>query len=122
MIFAIIALGVAIIAAVVFGVMYIHNSGCELIGATVAGTAAILLAVYLPVRCIEAKTNKALMQAHLENPTNYTYSQFAEHNALVTKLRVWHGTIFSFYNDVDLKTIDIDNISHKVIVENKENN
>lgn len=117
-----IGLVVAIIAAVVFGVMYVHNMGCELLVAVPAGITAVILAVLLPLFCIEAKTNKALMQSHIENPTNYTYSQLAEHNELVTKLGVWHGTIFSFYNDVDLKTIDIDNISQKVIVENKENN
>jgi hypothetical protein len=67
---------------------------------------------------IEAKTNKALMKAHLESPSNFTYSQLAEHNELVTKSKVWQGTIFSFYNDVDLQTIDIDNVSQKVRVSN----
>ena len=120
--FMIIALVVAVIAAVVFGIMFVENYGCEILVSVMAGFAAIVLAFLLPASCIKAKTNKALMQAHLENPTNYTYSQLAEHNELVAKLRVWHGTIFSFYNDVDLKTIDIDNISQKVMVEGKENN
>lgn len=118
MVFMTITLVVAIIATVVFGVMYVHNDGYELIGAFAAAVLAISLAVILPVSCVEAKTNKALIQSHIENPTNYTYSQLAEHNELVTKLGVWHGTIFSFYNDVDLKTIDIDNMSQKVMVEN----
>ena len=108
MVFMIIALVVAVIAIVVFSIMFVHNDDFEFL---VGIFAATVLAVFLLLNCIDAKTNKALMQAHLENPTSYTYSQLAEHNELVTKLRVWQGTIFSFYNDVDLKTIDIDNIS-----------
>lgn len=56
------------------------------------------------------------MQSHLEYPVHYTYIQLAEHNEFVIKAKVWQGTIFSFYNDVDLQTIDIDNVSQKVIV------
>ena len=114
-----IGLVVAIIATVLFAIMYIYNEGLELLGAVISGSTAITLAVLLPYCCVEARINKALIQSHLENPTNYTYTQLAEHNELVTKLGVWQGTIFSFYNDVDLQTIDIDSVSQKVVVEPK---
>lgn len=81
---------------------------------------AFILLVCLICCSVDAKENKALMQAHLDNPTNYTYSQLAEHNELVTKAKVWQGTIFSFYNDTDLQTIDIDSISQKVIMQTND--
>lgn len=85
-------------------------------GAFLSGICLITASVLLAGYGCDAKINKALMQSHLESPTNYTYVQLAEHNELVTKCKVWQGTIFSFYNDVDLQTIDIDNVSQKVIV------
>ena len=119
MIFMTVGLVVAIIATVLFVIMYIYNDGLEIFGAVISGVIAITLAVVLPNCYLEARINKALIQSHLENSTNYTYTQLAEHNELVTKLRVWQGTIFSFYNDVDLQTIDINSVSQKVVVEPK---
>ena len=119
MIFMTVGLVVAIIATVLFVIMYIHDGGLEIFGAFISGVMAITLAVVLPTYCLNAKINKALIQSHLENPNNYTYTQLAEHTELATKLRVWQGTIFSFYNDVDLQTIDINSVSQKVVVEPK---
>lgn len=115
-----------VIAVIVAVGLFWYTFECDSVGSMLGGLVSLIVAVTLavctPVFWNEAKINKALIQAHLENPTNYTYTQLAEHNELVTKLGVWHGTIFSFYNDVDLKTIDVDSISQKVVVENKENN
>lgn len=122
MIFMTIGLVVAVIATVLFIIMYVNNEGWEFIGAVMSGITAITLAFLLPYHCIGARINKALIQSHLENPTNYTYTQLAEHNELVTKLGVWQGTIFSFYNDTNLETIDIDSVSQKVVVEPKKEN
>ena len=68
---------------------------------------------------VDAKKDMAIMRSHIENPTYYTYSQLAEHNEHVAKLKFWQGTIFSFYNGEDLETIDIDSVSQKVVVEPK---
>lgn len=89
-------------------------------GAFVSIVIAIMLGVCTLCSWADAKENKALIKAHLENPTCYTYTQLAEHNELVTKHKVWQGTIFSFYNDVDLQAINIDNVSQKVIMDSKE--
>lgn len=125
MVFMTIGLIVTAIVTVLCIIMYAYASYGftalgAFVGAFVAGLSAIILAVLLPGFWSDARINKALIQSHLENPSNYTYTQLAEHNELVTKLRVWQGTIFSFYNDVDLKTIDIDSVSQKVIVEPKK--
>lgn len=117
-----------IIAIIVFTVSAVlcilheanNYSDAALIGGILTGSIAFGLLVGVIVLGVSAKQNKALMKAHLENPTYYTYSQIAEHNELVTKAKVFQGTIFSFYNDVDLQTIDIDNVSQKVIIEPKD--
>ena len=114
-----VGLVVAIIDTVLSVIMYIHDGGLEIFEAFISGVIAITLAAVLLTHCLEARINKALIQSHLKNPNNYTYTQLAEHNELVTKLRVWQGTIFSFYNDVDLQTIDINSVSQKVVVEPK---
>ena len=119
MIFMTVGLVVAIIDTVLSVIMYIHDGGLEIFEAFISGVIAITLAAVLLTCCLEVRINKALIQSHLENPNNYTYTQLAEHNELVTKLRVWQGTIFSFYNDVDLQTIDINSVSQKVVVEPK---
>lgn len=122
MVFLIIFSVVATVATVLLGIYAEKGTsdGAE-VGAWVSGIAAFILVVLLICCGIEAKENKALIQAHLDNPTNYTYSQLAEHNELVTKRKVWQGTIFSFYNDTDLQTIDIDSISQKVIIDSQNN-
>ena len=121
MVFMIILLVVAIVATVLLGLYYAKkDSDCAEFGAWVSGITAFILVVTLICVWIDAKTNKALIQAHLDNPTNYTYSQLAEHNEFVTKAKVWQGTIFSFYNDTDLQVIDIDNVGQKVIIDSKE--
>ena len=121
MVFMIILLVVTIVATVLLGIYAAKESsdGAEF-GAWSSGIIAFIIVVCIICLGIEAKENKALIQAHLDNPTNYTYSQLAEHNELVTKKKVWQGTIFSFYNDTDLQVIDIDNISQKVIVDSKD--
>ena len=122
MVFLIIGIVVAVIAAVLCCVWDYHNgwwSGAS-IGSAIFGVIAFMLMVIVIHAGLDAKAEKALMQAQLENPSNYTYSQLAEHNEKVAKYRVWQGTIFSFYNDVDLQTIDIDNVSQKVIIDSKE--
>lgn len=121
MVFMIILLVVAIVATVLLGIYADKeiSDGAEF-GAWVSGITAFILVVCLICLGIEAKENKALMQAHLDNPANYTYSQLAEHNELVTKRKVWQGTIFSFYNDADLQVIDIDSVSQKVILDSKD--
>lgn len=120
----IIGIVMAVIAAVLCVVWNYHEcwfsywAECvSIISGIIAG---MLMLVFIGF-WVDAKTNKALMKAHLENPSNFTYSQLAEHNELVTKSKVWQGTIFSFYNDVELQTIDIDNISQKVTIDSKEN-
>lgn len=114
---------VAVIAAVFFGVWNYHK-GWRLdwatSGSVISGFIAGMLMLIVICVGIDAKENKALMKAHLENPSNFTYSQLAEHNELVTKSKVWQGTIFSFYNDVELQTIDIDSVSQKVTIDSKE--
>lgn len=121
MVFMIILLVVAIVATVLLGIYADKeiSDGAEF-GAWISGITAFILVVCLVCLGIESKENKALIQAHLDNPANYTYSQLAEHNELITKRKVWQGTIFSFYNDTDLQVIDIDNISQKVIIDSKE--
>ena len=121
MVFMIILLVVAIVAAVLLGIYADKeiSDGAEF-GAWCSGIIAFITVITLICVCIDAKTNKALMQSHLDNPANYTYSQLAEHNEFVTKAKVWQGTIFSFYNDTDLQVIDIDNISQKVIIDSKD--
>ncbi|MEE3413512.1 MAG: hypothetical protein VZQ58_06510 [Bacteroidales bacterium] len=117
----IILLVVAIVATVLLGIYADKeiSDGAEF-GAWCSGVIAFVIMVCLICVCIDAKENKALIQAHLDNPTNYTYSQLAEHNEFVTKNKVWQGTIFSFYNDTDLQVIDIDNVSQKVIIDSKD--
>ena len=117
MVFMIILLVVAIVAAVLD--IYIDKEISDG-GAGFSVITAFILAVCLICLSIEAKENKALIQAHLDNPTSYTYSQLAEHNELVTKKKVWQGTIFSFYNATDLQVIDIANISQTVIIDSKD--
>ena len=121
MVFMIIFSIVATVATVLLGIYAEKETsdGAEF-GAWCSGITAFILVVTLICVCIDAKTNKALMQSHLDNPANYTYSQLAEHNEFVTKAKVWQGTIFSFYNDTDLQVIDIDNVSQKVIVDSKD--
>lgn len=121
MVFFIILSVVAIVATVLLGIYADKeiSDGAEF-GAWMSGITALCIVVCLICLGIEAKENKALIQAHLDNPANYTYSQLAEHNELVTKKKVWQGTIFSFYNDTDLQVIDIDNVSQKVIIDSKE--
>ena len=124
MVFLIIGIVVTLIAAVLCVVWNAHEDWCSegaFVGSAISGFIAFMLMVIVICVGVEAKTEKALMQAHLENPANYTYSQLAEHNEKVAKYRVWQGTIFSFYNDVDLQIIDIDSISQKVIIDSKEN-
>lgn len=123
MVFLTIVIVVAVIAAVLCIVWNAHEDWCSegaFIGGIISGFIAFMLMVIVILVGVDAKTEKALMQAQLENPANYTYSQLAEHNEKVTKYRVWQGTIFSFYNDVDLQIIDIDNVSQKVIIDSKE--
>lgn len=124
MTFFIIGIVVAVIAAVLCGVWLPKKDWCSddgaILGAVTSGSIAIILIALVIIFGIDAKTNKALMQSHLDNPTNYTYSQLAEHNEKVAKSRAWQGTIFSFYNDTDLQVIDIDNVSQKVIIDSKE--
>lgn len=117
MIFSIILSVVTIVAAVVFFVVFVVSAEdwAELLGIVCVVLAAIFVSLGLKFG-LDAKKDKALIQAHLENPTNYTYSQLADHNEFVTKAKVWQGTIFSFYNDVDLQTIDIDSVGQKVII------
>lgn len=118
MVFFIILSVVAIVATVLLGIYAKKGTSDDAeVGAWVSGITAFILVVCLVCLGIEAKENKALIQARLDNPTNYTYSQLAEHNEFVTKRKVWQGTIFSFYNDTDLQVIDIDNISQKVIMQ-----
>lgn len=120
MIFMTISVIIFVVAALLLGIYYVNTyADWAKIGAALSGCLVVVFIVLLSCFGVESKTNKALMQAHLEKPTIYTYSQLAEHNELVTKLKVWQGTIFSFYNDVDLQTIDIDNISQKVMIEPK---
>lgn len=123
MIFITIGLIVTVIALIFFGIMTIneYDNGWFAFGGLISTIAVIILAVLLPTFCYEARINKTLIKSHLENPSYYTYAQLAEHNELVTKLKAWQGTIFSFYNDTDLQTIDIDNISAKVDIENCQN-
>ena len=123
MVFLTIVIVVAVIAAVLCIVWNAHEDWCSegaFIGGIISGFIAFMLTVIVILVGVDAKTEKALMQAQLENPANYTYSQLAEHNEKVTKYRIWQGTIFSFYNDVDLQIIDIDNVSQKVIIDSKE--
>ena len=123
MLFSIIVIVVAVIAAVFCGVWNYHKDSCSegaFVGSAISGFIALMLMVIVICVGVDAREEKALMKAHLENPTNYTFSQLAEHNEKVTRYRVWQGTIFSFYNDVDLQIIDIDNISQKVIIDSKE--
>jgi hypothetical protein len=122
MVFMVILTVIAVVVAVGLLLYAFEGDGDvrSVFGGVASLVVAITLAICTPVFWNEAKVNKALIQAHLENPTNFTYTQLAEHNELVTKLGVWHGTIFSFYNDVDLKTIDIDSVSQKVLVEQDE--
>ena len=121
MVFFIILLVVAIVATVLLAIYADKEiSDFAACGAWMSGITALIVVVCLVCIGIEAKENKALMQAHLDNPANYTYSQLAEHNELVTKRKVWQGTIFSFYNDTDLQVIDIDNVSQKVIIDSKD--
>lgn len=123
MIFITILLVVAIVATVLLGFYACKtHSDNPIVGSIVTGIVTFTMAITLINGCVKAKVDKALIQSQLENPSQYTYTQLAEHNEKVTKLRVWQGTIFSFYNDVDLSNIDIDSVSQKVIVENKENN
>ena len=123
MVFMIIEIVMAVIAVVLFGVVNYHK-GWRLdwatLGSAISGAIACMLMLILICAGIDAKENKSLMKAHLENPSNFTYSQLAEHNEFVTKSKVWQGTIFSFYNDVELQTIDIDNVSQKVTIDSKE--
>ena len=120
MIFFIILLAVAIAATVLFGVSATKKYGdtkeCLSFFAWVTFIVAAALSIFLAAECSIAHTNKTKYQSHLENPTQYTYEQLAEHNEEVTKHRAWQGTIFSFYNGVDLSNVDIDNVSHKAIV------
>lgn len=118
MTFMIILLVVFIVATVLS--LSQGDSESVLLAGIISGIIACALAISIPILAVDTKENKALMQAHLENPANYTYSQLAEHNELVTKAKVWQGTIFSFYNDVDLQTIDIDSVSQKVVIDSKE--
>lgn len=121
MVFFIILSVVAIVATVLLGICANKEfSDVAALGAGEWGITALIAVACLVCLGIEAKENKALIQAHLDNPANYTYSQLAEHNELVTKRKVWQGTIFSFYNDTDLQVIDIDNVSQKVIIDSKE--
>lgn len=117
MVFMVILAVVAFIASVLLG-WYAEKEcsdfatgGCVLFGLT-----AVTFLVLLVIFSCDARVNKALMQNYIEKPSNYTYEQLAEHNKFVTKSKVWQGTIFSFYNDVDLQTIDIDSVSQKVII------
>lgn len=121
MVFMTIVVIIFTVLTVLFG-LYAAKKYSDVAAFTSATTGCIAFGFLVAVLIYgaEAKQNKALMQAHLEKPTNYIYSQFAEHNELVTKAKVWQGTIFSFYNDVDLQTIDIDSISQKVIVDSKD--
>ena len=123
MVFLIIGIVVTLIASVLCVVWNSHKDWCSdgaLNGSVISGCTAFMLMVIVICVGVGAKTEKALMQAHLENPANYTYSQLAEHNEKVARYRVWQGTIFSFYNDVDLQIIDIDSVSQKVIIDSNE--
>ena len=119
MIFFIILLVVAIAATVLFGTLWDND---KLDDSTGEFLVAVFFFFFLAIAGaliglgITAHTNKTKYQSHLENPTQYTYEQLAEHNEEVTEHRAWQGTIFSFYNGVDLSNVDIDNVSHKVIV------
>ena len=117
MIFMTILLVVATIATVLLG-FYSCKTGSDnsILWSIVMGFDVISLAFWLAYNCSKAKVDKALIQSQLENPSQYTYTQLVEHNEKVTKYRVWQGTIFSFYNDVDLSNIDIDSVSQKVMV------
>lgn len=118
MIFMFILFVIFVITTVLLGVYYYKEySYNALLLSLMSGVAAVVLLICIIWFGVEAKQNKALIRAHLDNPSNYTYSQLAIHNELITKLRVWHGTIFSFYNDTELQIIDIDNISQKVIID-----
>lgn len=123
MIFCIILLVVAIAATVLFGVSATKTYGdtkeCLSFFAWVMLIIAATLSIFLSFECSKSHVNKTKYQSHLENPTQYTYEQLAEHNEEVTGHRAWQGTIFSFYNGVDLSNVDIDNVSHKVIVGDK---
>ena len=122
MVFSIIVIVVAVIAAVLCVWNY-HKDLCSegaLAGSIISGFIAFMLMAIVITVGLDAKFEEALMKADLENPDNYTYSQLAKHNEKVAKCRVWQGTIFSFYNDVDLQIIDIDNVSQKVIIDSKE--
>ena len=124
MVFLIIVIVVTVIASVLCAVWNSHKDWCSagaFVGGGISGFMAFMLMVIAISARVDARAEKALMQSHLENPANYTYSQLAEHNEKVAKHRVWQGTIFSFYNDVDLQSIDIDNVSQKVIIDSKEN-
>lgn len=121
MVFGIIGSIVAVIATILFAFYYVKKDSCDaLVGAFVSGVISIC-AIGLLFGCLaDAKQNKAFIQSIHDNPTNYTYSQIAEYNEFATKSRVWQGTIFSFYNDTDLHTINIDSVSQKVIVESNK--
>lgn len=121
MVFSIILSGVFTVFTVLLVLYSINAIDNEAFScAAVTAFIAIGIAVIAFVFGLDAKANKALINAHINNPTRYTYEQLASHNELVTKLSVWHGTIFSFYNDTNLQTIDIDNVSQKIIVGTKD--
>lgn len=121
MVFSIIAIIVSVVIATLL-LVYSLNEGSvlALMVSIVFGYSSVLIAGVMVTKYAESRAYKALIQSHLENPTYYTYSQLAEHNSFVAATKVWQGTIFSFYNDVDLESIDIDSISQKVIIENKK--
>ena len=120
MVFSIIASIVAVIITVLLGFYAVKEySDIAGLGAFGLGFTSLILIIFLLAYCAEVRENKALIRSHLENPTNYTYSQLAKHNEFVDKAKVWQGTIFSFYNDVDLQSIDINSVSQKVIIESK---
>ena len=123
MVFLIIVIAVAVIAAVLCSVWNYHEgwrSDRAICGSFISWCIVMILMTILVCFGIDAKEEKALMQSHLENPTDYTYGQLAEHNEKVAKYRAWQGTIFSFYNDVDLQIIDINSVSQKVIIDSNE--
>lgn len=121
MTFMIIMIIVTMVLAVGFGIVGFSLALEKPIVVSVINTPILVIFILLTtILGLNAKTQKALIQSHLENPANYTYSQLAEHNKFVTEKKVWQGTIFSFYNDIDLQTIDINSVSQKVLIESDE--
>lgn len=63
------------------------------------------------------RNNIVSYNEHKQNPQYFTNEDFKEDNKVISRIKAFQGTIFSFYNGVNFEYFDIED-GEKIIVTN----